>query len=187
MRRQLVGRPRSAMSSVVVAFVLAACGGSTNQPSVTPGETTGTDSMQVTSTAFEHEGAIPERYTCDGADVSPPLALADVPAEARTLVLIMDDPDAPRGTWDHWVAYDIPPDAEIPEAVGSLGTDGTNSWGRTGYGGPCPPSGTHRYFFSVYALDIELGLPSGAAKTEVLDAMAGHVVAQGTLLGNYGR
>jgi Raf kinase inhibitor-like YbhB/YbcL family protein len=175
------------MSSVAVVIALVACGGNTGQPNVTPDETTGTDSMQLTSTAFEHEGTIPERYTCDGADVSPPLALAEVPAEARTLVLIMDDPDAPRGTWDHWVAYDIPPDAEIPEGAGSLGTDGTNSWGRSGYGGPCPPSGTHRYFFNLYALNTELGLAPGATKEQVLDAMTGHVVAQGTLLGRYGR
>lgn len=147
----------------------------------------GTETMRVTSSAFEQEGTIPERYTCDGDDVSPPLAVADVPTQARSLVLIMDDPDAPRGTWDHWVAYDIPPDAEIPEGVGSLGTEGTNSWDRTGYGGPCPPGGTHRYFFHVYALDTELGLPAGATKAEVLDAMAGHVVAEGALLGHYGR
>ena len=99
----------------------------------------------------------------------------------------MDDPDAPGGVWDHWIAYDIPTGTEIPEAVASLGTAGTNSWGRTGYSGPCPPSGTHRYFFAVYALDTNLGLGSGADKAQVLDALSGHVLAEATLMGRYSR
>ncbi len=143
--------------------------------------------MRLTSTAFEHEGDIPDQYTCDGADASPALTLHDIPAGTVSLVMVMDDPDAPVGTWDHWVAYDIPPSEEIPEAVASLGTSGTNSWGRTGYGGPCPPSGTHRYFFVVYALDAELGLEPGADKGTVLDALTGHVLAEATLMGRYGR
>ena len=99
----------------------------------------------------------------------------------------MDDPDAPVGTWDHWVAYDIEPLSEIPEAVEALGTTGTNSWGNTGYGGPCPPSGTHRYFFQALALDARLGWEEGADKTSVLEAIHDHVLAEATLLGFYGR
>lgn len=146
-----------------------------------------TTRMKLTSTAFEHEGVIPERYTCDGSDVSPPLTVEEVPDGAVTLVLIMDDPDAPAGVWDHWIAYDIPRGTPIPEAVESLGTPGRNSWGRTDYGGPCPPSGTHRYFFSVFALETSLGLAAGADKSEVLDAISGHVLAKATLMGHYSR
>ena len=101
--------------------------------------------MRLTSTAFEPGTDIPTRFTCDGQDVSPPLSLQDIPAATVSLVLIMDDPDAPGGTWDHWVAYDIPLTTEIPQGVRDLGTAGLNSWGRTGYGGPCPPRGVHRY------------------------------------------
>lgn len=146
-----------------------------------------TTRMKLTSTAFEHEGVIPERYTCDGSDVSPPLTVEKAPEGAVTLALIMDDPDAPAGVWDHWIVYDIPPGTPIPEAVESLGTPGRNSWGRTDYGGPCPPSGTHRYFFSVFALETSLGLAAGADKSEVLDAISGHVLANATLMGHYSR
>lgn len=143
--------------------------------------------MRLTSGAFDGEGVIPERFTCDGLDVSPPLTLHDVPTAAVTLVLVMDDPDAPGGTWDHWVTYDIPTASEIPEAVASLGTPGRNSWGRTAYGGPCPPSGTHHYVFTVYALDSDLGLGPGADKATVLVALADHVLAKATLMGRYSR
>lgn len=144
-------------------------------------------SMELTSSAFEPEGSIPELYTCDGSDVSPPLTLRDVPAAAVSLVLVLDDPDAPGGVWDHWIAYDIPIDAEIAEAVGPLGTAGLNSWGQPGYGGPCPPSGTHRYIFSVYALDTTLELESGASKADVLDALSDHLLAEAVLIGRYSR
>ena len=143
--------------------------------------------MRLTSTAFEDEGDIPARYTCDGDDISPALAVEDLPPETASLVLVMDDPDAPVGTWDHWVEYDIEPRTEIPEAVGELGTPGVNSWDRTGYGGPCPPSGTHRYFFAVYALDAKLGWEPGANKASVLGAIHGHVLAEATLMGLYSR
>jgi Raf kinase inhibitor-like YbhB/YbcL family protein len=143
--------------------------------------------MRLTSTAFEPGAEIPRRFTCDGRDVSPPLALHDVPPEARSLVLIMDDPDAPGGTWDHWITYDIPVTHDVPEGVAALGTAGRNSWGRTGYGGPCPPRGTHRYVFSVYALDSELGLAQGADKAAVLKAISGHVLAEARLTGRYAR
>lgn len=143
--------------------------------------------MFLTSTAFEHEGDIPARYTCDGDGVSPPLSIDDLPEEAVSLVLLMDDPDAPAGTWDHWVEYDIEPLTEIPEAVGSLGTPGTNSWGRRGYGAPCPPNGIHRYVFAVYALDTSLGWEPGADKGDVLARIHGHVLADATLMGFYSR
>jgi Raf kinase inhibitor-like YbhB/YbcL family protein len=143
--------------------------------------------MRLTSSAFEHEDLIPTRFTCDGRDISPPLELHELPADAVSLVLVMDDPDAPGGTWDHWVAYDIPPRSEIPKAVESLGTPAANSWGDATYGGPCPPSGTHRYFFVVYALDTELGLEPAANKATVLEAMEGHVMAEATLMGRYER
>jgi len=150
-------------------------------------ETQERSGMQVTSPAFAEGGTIPQKYTCDGSDLSPPLTLTSLPPAASSLVLIMEDPDAPRDTWDHWVAFNIPVVADIPEDVGSLGTDGTNSWDRTGYGGPCPPSGTHRYFFKVYALDGGLDLAAGADKAEVLEAMSGHVLAEATLMARYGR
>lgn len=143
--------------------------------------------MRLTSVAFEHEGTIPPLYTCDGADVSPPLSLSGVPAEATALALIMDDPDAPGRTWDHWVAFDIPVVADIAEGVGSLGMGGENSWGSVGYGGPCPPGGSHRYFFKLYALDTDLSLAEGTSKVEVVEAMEGHVLAEATLMGRYTR
>ena len=143
--------------------------------------------MRLTSSAFEHEGFIPRRYTCAGEGFSPPLSIHDIPAEAISLVLLMDDPDAPAGRWDHWLAYDIAPTAEFAEAVASLGTSGVNSWGRTGYGGPCPPSGTHRYYVRVHALDIHLGLAAGASRATVQAAMSGHVLAEGSLMGRFSR
>ncbi len=143
--------------------------------------------MEVTSGAYASEGAIPSRYTCDGLDVSPPLTISGAPEGTQTLALVMDDPDAPGGAWDHWVAFDIRPRTDIAEAVGPLGVAGANSWGRTGYGGPCPPSGAHRYFITVFAVDTELALSPGATKSEVLAALEGHVLARATLTGTYGR
>jgi hypothetical protein len=143
--------------------------------------------MRLTSSAFDPGEAIPRRFTCDGPDVSPPLALADIPGGTTSLVLIMDDPDAPGGTWDHWVAYDIPVTTDLAADSGSIGTAGRNSWGRTGYGGPCPPRGTHRYVFTAYALDARLGLGPGAAKARVLEALKGHVLAEARLMGRYER
>ena len=141
--------------------------------------------MELTSPAFDHEAAIPARFTCDGDNVSPELRISGVPEDAAALVLIMNDPDAPVGTWDHWVAYDFAPTGMIPEDVGELGTQGLNSWKQTGYGGPCPPSGTHRYFFTVLALDAPLGLAEGADKTDVLAASEGHVLAEAVLMGTF--
>ncbi len=144
--------------------------------------------LVLSSSAFSQGGSIPPRYTCDGEDVSPPLSIAGVPEGTRSLVLIMDDPDAPMGTWDHWVVFNIPPTVrEIPEGTEPEGTPGRNSWGRTGYGGPCPPDREHRYFFRLYALDTTLNLPEEASKEEVLQAMEGHILAQTELMGRYNR
>lgn len=151
------------------------------------GDSQSTPEMTLTSTAFDHEGVIPQIYSCDGSDISPPLAVDGVPEAAVSLALVMDDPDAPVGVWDHWVAYDIAVDAAIPEDVGTLGISGQNSWGQTGYGGPCPPGGTHRYVFTAYAVDAQLGLESGATKSEVLAAISDHLLAEATLLGSYTR
>jgi Raf kinase inhibitor-like YbhB/YbcL family protein len=171
---------------VLAGLLTAGCSTGDEGDGRGPASTEGSG-MNVRSSAFDDGATVPVRYTCDGTDVSPPLHITGVPADAVSLVLIMDDPDAPRGTWDHWVAYDIPVTEDIPEAVGELGTGGQNSWGRSGYGGPCPPSGTHRYIFAVYALDTMLGLDPGADKGAVLDALEGRVLAQATLTGRYGR
>lgn len=150
--------------------------------------------INVSSSAFEEGGLIPRKYTCDGSDVSPPLTWEYVPEGAKTIALISDDPDAPMGTWVHWVLYNLPAGISgLPEAVpsdqklpnGAL--QGRNDFRRIGYGGPCPPGGTHRYYFKVYALDSTLDLPPGATKTELLKAMEGHVIAQGQLMGKYRR
>jgi hypothetical protein len=138
---------------------------------------------------------IPAKYTCDGANVSPPLAWKGVPAGAKTLALISDDPDAPGGTWVHWVIYNISSAiGEVPEGVKATATvldgaaQGTNDFRKTGYGGPCPPRGAaHRYFFKLYALDTALPLGPGATKQAVLGAMDGHVLAQAELMGTYKR
>ena len=144
--------------------------------------------MNLTSPAFANNGAIPSEYTCDSSDVSPPLAISDVPASAKTLALIMDDPDAPVGTWDHWIVFNIPTSTkQIQKGTEPQGTAGKNSWGRTGYGGPCPPSGTHRYFFKLYALDTTLNLPQGSTKKDLERAMQGHILAQSELMGTYKR
>jgi hypothetical protein len=148
--------------------------------------------MKITSTAFENEAQIPRKYTCEGDDASPPLAWAGIPAAARSLALVVDDPDAPdprapKRTWVHWVAYDIPPatagieeDGELPEGA----RDGRNDWDRTGYGGPCPPVGRHRYYFKLYALDTKIDR-NGLRKADLEKAMHGHVLAQATLMGTY--
>lgn len=144
--------------------------------------------MRLTSAAFDDGGDIPAKYTCDGDDISPPLKIDDVPDEARSLALVMDDPDAPMGTFDHWVVWNMPVDLEeIPEGTEPEGTPGKTDFGKMGYGGPCPPSGTHTYRFKLYALDKELDLAEGATKEELQKAMEGSIVAQHTLEGDYSR
>lgn len=150
--------------------------------------------LKITSSVFKDGGEIPAKYTCQGNDVSPPLAFSGVPDGAKSLVLIVDDPDAPdpkapKMTYVHWVAYDLPPDTkELTEGIKSLpaGTrDGINDWKRTGYGGPCPPIGRHRYFFKLYALDLQLGAIDKPTKDAVLKAMHGHVLAEAQVVGTY--
>lgn len=151
--------------------------------------------MQLSSPAFAEGTAIPAKYTCDGKDLSPPLRWSGVPAGAKSLVLIADDPDAPAGTWVHWVVYDLPATvSELPEDLGKsqhvLGNakQGLNSFKHLGYGGPCPPPGKpHRYFFKLYALDAPLELKPGASKKDIEHAMEKHILAQGQLMGTYKR
>jgi hypothetical protein len=149
--------------------------------------------VTLDSNAFTDGGTIPKRYTCEGQDISPPLAWSGVPAGTKSLALIVDDPDAPdpkapKRTYVHWVLFDIPPTVtSLPEG-GTLpaGTrEGRNDWGRTGYGGPCPPIGRHRYFHKLYALDTVLGDLGGPTKAQLEKAMEGHILAEGRLLGTY--
>ena len=155
-------------------------------------------SMTITSSAFGHNDSIPSQYTCSGRDISPPLQWNGIPAQAKSLVLIVDDPDAPdpaapRMTWVHWVLYNLPPASSgLPEAVAAArlpaGTlEGTNDWKRTGYGGPCPPIGRHRYFFKLYALDVRLPDLHKPTKKRLEEAMQGHILEQATLMGTYQR
>lgn len=151
--------------------------------------------LSVTSTAFQEGDLIPDKYTCQGQDISPPLAWSELPEGAQSLALIMDDPDAPGGTFTHWVIFNIPSNSRgLPEAVPTEGQlsdhtiQGKNDFARIGYRGPCPPSGSaHRYQFTLYALDQSLNLKAGASKKQVLDAIHGHVLARGELTGRYQR
>lgn len=130
---------------------------------------------------------IPKKYTCDGEDVNPPLSISGIPSGSKTLVLIIDDPDAPLGTWDHWIVWNIPAvESTLPENT-VPGKEGVNSFRRLSYGGPCPPSGTHRYFFKVYALNTELAIGPDSKKKDVEKAMKGHILARGELVGLYTR
>ena len=142
--------------------------------------------LSVNSPSFENNTHIPAKYTCDGHDVNPPLTIEGLPKETKSLVLIVDDPDAPMGTWDHWIVWNILPTTEIGENT-VPGTEGLNTWRRQLYGGPCPPSGTHRYFFKVYALDTMLSLSTNATKKDVEKAMQSHILAKGELVGLYSR
>jgi Raf kinase inhibitor-like YbhB/YbcL family protein len=140
--------------------------------------------MKLSSPEFEHNQAIPAKFTCQGKDVSPALVIEDIPKEAKALSLIVDDPDAPMGTWVHWVLYDIPLTDRIEE--NSIpGKQGLNDFGRKNYGGPCPPSGEHRYFFKIYALDKKLDLPEGVSKQDLEEEMSGHILDQAELIGLY--
>jgi len=142
--------------------------------------------LNVTSPAFMHKGLIPSKYTCDGQDVNPELDIGWIPAGTQSLVLIVDDPDAPMGTWDHWIVWNIPPTGKIKENS-VPGTEGMNDFKKKSYGGPCPPFGTHRYFFKVYALDTKLSLSPGSRKKDVEKSMEGRILARGELIGLYSR
>lgn len=163
-------------------------------PSVTPTPVEKKALIKVTSKAFQEGGMIPKEYTCDGANVSPPLAWDSAPDKTKSYALIVDDPDAPGKTWVHWVAFNLPASAGVlPENVPAQdtiaggGRQGTTDFRKVGYGGPCPPTGAHRYYFKLYALDTELALDSSATKDQLLKAMEGHVVAEGQLMGKYQR
>lgn len=146
--------------------------------------------FDLTSSAFAQGERIPTKYTCDGEDISPPLQWRNPPQGTQSFALIMDDPDAPVGTWVHWVLFNLPADTqELPEqtTLPAGAQDGKNSWGRTGYGGPCPPSGTHRYFFKLYALDTTVNLTASTDKAQLLRAMEGHILAQAEVMGTYSR
>lgn len=151
--------------------------------------------LQISSLAFSAGETIPKKFTCDGPDVSPKLMWNESPANAKSLALVMDDPDAPVGTWVHWVLYDLPPETrELAEGVAKQeelsngARQGRNDFGKIGYGGPCPPPGKpHRYFFKLYALDAKLNLKAGATKAQLESAMKGHILIQAELVGKYGR
>ena len=149
----------------------------------------GGSKMKITSSAFQEGGNIPSKFTCDGADVNPALRFEGAPAEAKSLGLIVDDPDAPVGLFTHWLIWNIDPKTtEIAEnSAPAKAVQGTNDFPKTGYGGPCPPSGTHRYYFKIFALDQMLDLKAGAKRAEVDAAMRGHVIGQGELMGRYSR
>ena len=140
--------------------------------------------LLVTSPVFYNNNMIPRKYTCDGDNVNPPLYVREVPKETKSLALIVDDPDAPSGTWEHWNVWNIPPTKRIEENS-VPGVEGTNDFGKHAYGGPCPPSGTHRYFFKVYALDNMLSLQVHSKKKDIEEAMKDHVLAKGELVGVY--
>ncbi len=173
----------------LILIALNGCGSSR------PSQEESAAGLQVESGAFRAGEAIPIRHTCDGEDLSPALSWSEPPAGTQSLVVIGDDPDAPVGTWVHWVLFNIPPTTRsLPEGVpatqtvAGVGTHGSNSWRRLGYGGPCPPAGsTHRYYFKVYALDTLLDLAAGADKQAVEKAMKGHILAEGQIMGRYSR
>jgi len=182
---------------LLISLILTACGSTTPAPT----QETIIDPMsevsvtiELSSPAFTNGQPIPDMYTCQGEDISPLLSWAKPPEGTQSFALIMDDPDAQNGTWVHWVIFNIPSSsrglaqATPPDATFSYGAmSGNNSWGRTGYGGPCPPSGTHRYFFKLYALDEVLAIEPGSDKGELEKAMFGHILAQAELMGTYSK
>lgn len=173
---------------VVGVFLFSARGGK-QQPAPTKLQPKLKTNMQIASPAFQNNQSVPEKYTCDGDNVSPPLVFSEVPKEAKALVLINDDPDAPAGTWVHWTLWNIPLQTEKIEenSVPQEATEGVTSFGKPGYGGPCPPSGTHRYFFKLYALDTTLDLDSSSDVKKLEAALQGHVLQQAELVGLYSR
>lgn len=148
-----------------------------------------TEALRISSSAFENNSSIPAKFTCDGRDINPPLAIAGVPAGAKSLALIVDDPDAPGGMWVHWVVWNIDPKVtEIGEnSVPKGAAQGMNDFRKHDYGGPCPPSGTHRYFFKLYALDTQFSLGTNAGKKDLEKAMQGHIISQAQIIGTYKR
>jgi len=185
----------SVRAKVVVLICLLLCFFSLPFSEFLAQEKGGTMSLQITSAAFSAGETIPRKFTCDGPDVSPKLTWNEPPVKTQSFALIVDDPDAPVGTWVHWVLFDLPADTkELSEGIAKQeqlsngARQGRNDFGKIGYGGPCPPPGKpHRYFFKLYALDSKLNLKAGATKADVERAMKGHVVANAELIGRYGR
>jgi Raf kinase inhibitor-like YbhB/YbcL family protein len=195
---------RISYAGIAIALILVSTAGCGHADPLPPPQQL---TIQVRSSAFTDDGMIPSRFTCDGSDRSPDLAWSGVPEKSRTLALICDDPDAPGGTWSHWVVFNLPaqltglkegvpateaiPASSIEESspVGSEvdARQGTNDFRKIGYGGPCPPSGTHRYFFRLYALDDKLELGPKATRADVIKAIKGHILAEGRLIGKYVR
>ena len=187
------------MKAVAIAALMMFAVACAKQPSATTSNPPGTQATQsatpgikLVSRAFTEGQTIPRQYTCDGINVSPPLEWTGLPKSAKTIAIIADDPDAPAGTWVHWVIFNLPADTlgmvenvPLTEDVAGGGLQGKNDFQKIGYGGPCPPSGTHRYFFKIYALDVELPLKAGATKSEVEKAAEGHLVGQAQLMGTY--
>ena len=189
-------RTRALTLIIVTSLALLGCASGPHPPPPAPSAKPSSDQKEfkVTSVAFKEGQPIPRQYTCSGVNVSPPLEWGTAPKPARTIAIIADDPDAPGGTWTHWVLYNLPAEniglvENVPETetLRAGGFQGKNDFGKISYGGPCPPSGTHRYFFKIYAVDTELPLKAGATKAELEKALEGHVVAQGQLMGTYAK
>jgi Raf kinase inhibitor-like YbhB/YbcL family protein len=181
-------RKNSVKISIILVILVLLLVGCKNQARSVSIEGAVDMSIKVTS-IFNNGDNIPKVYTCDGGNISPAFSWAEVPSDAVSLALIMDDPDAPAGTWVHWVLFNLPPDLTgIEQGKSGGGTQGMNDFKSLGYGGPCPPKGTtHRYYIKLYALDTMLDLKSGATKAQVESLMRGHILAQGQLVGKYGR
>jgi Raf kinase inhibitor-like YbhB/YbcL family protein len=190
-------RTRNLAITIFSSLALAGCSSGPRPQPLQPTANQSPDQkneIKVTSVAFQQGQPIPLQYTCAGVNISPPLEWSGVPKTAKTIAIVADDPDAPGGTWVHWVLYNVPADnigfvENVPasETLKAGGFQGKNDFGKIGYGGPCPPSGTHRYFFKLYAVDAELPLKAGATRAELEKALEGHIVAQGQLMGTYHR
>ena len=191
---------RSAFFLLPIILLISACAPAAQEtPQQTITDPLGMEeaaAIELTSSAFEYGQPIPPKHACTGdaatslKDVSPDLSWSEPPTGTQSFALIMDDPDALNGTWDHWILFNIPASTRsLPESmpVNSGFSNGNNSWGRPGYGGPCPPSGTHRYFFKLFALDEKLAISEGASKGELEKAMVGHILAQGELMGTFSK
>jgi Raf kinase inhibitor-like YbhB/YbcL family protein len=177
-----MGRKVAATVVVVITFIISLGIGCVENPQRKFGN------MKLFSSAFEDNGTIPSEYTCDGVDVSPPLSFSNVPENTKSLALIMDDPDAPMGTWVHWLVWNISANKTgFSKGENIIYPQGKNDFGNFDYGGPCPPSGTHRYFFKLYALDTTLRLNKGSTKKQLESAMSGHIIEEAQLIGIYER
>jgi hypothetical protein len=177
-------------AAVVLMIAWAILGGYTEKKEAVPNPSVQNSQMTITSPSFKNNETIPSNYTCSGVNINPELRIADVPAEAKSFALIVDDPDAPGGTWTHWMLWNIDPATTVIPEGGkpAQAVEGKTSFGRSGYGGPCPPAGKpHHYHFKLHALDTVLNLPAGADVRALEAALEGHVIASAELVGLYGR